>query len=141
MPVDLPHTAVPPRRAAPSARPRCQGCGRTAAELVRALPPGRRTAALEQATGDLACRWLLPQRSRWTEARFCHGCAPVDNRWPIECAVCRNGDGPIMILSEPHPVLPGMPDDRRARAEAVKYLHRHGWSRSQHGLVCPGCTR
>lgn len=109
MPADPSSAATLTLLVPPSACPRCQGCGKTAEELMQQHPPEHQAAALEVAAGDLECRWLLRQQRRWTEVRFCDGCAPRHGRWPIECTVCTSGDGPIMILSDPYPALPGCP--------------------------------
>jgi hypothetical protein len=117
---------------------RCTGCGRTEAAERRQidrrrpnLPQGQRWLA----SGDLDVAWLIPVGRSFTEARFCHACAPVGPVLDVACAGC--GDGPLVLLDQ---TLPGMPAEARARERALAHLRRTGWRvEDEVALVCPGC--
>jgi len=116
---------------------------RAAAGPPARSPTPHPAAALERAEADLACLWLIPRGSRWDQAHFCHGSPPAANRWPIDCVLCRDGSGPILVLGRAAPALPDMPADPVADAAcraAATYLQRHGRHPTAAGLACPRCA-
>ncbi len=126
---------------------RCRVCGRSAAELVRALARARPhvprvlvyAEAMPPAAADLELEWLVPTGRSWSPARYCTYCAPSGDLWPVECTDCTAG--PIVVLDTATLPLPGMPNSPRAWLRATAWLTRTGWIIGQHGnaIYCPSC--
>jgi hypothetical protein len=142
-----PQPAPPGIGAAPgsSSALRCSACERSAAEIADASPGQNASGALESALGDLTCLWLVHDRQglrpAWAPRRFCHECAPAAGCWPVECAVCQDGEGPIIAPKNTQNGESGHSEGQMPPKSAIDHLRRQGWLTPPGLFFCPACVR